>query len=188
MTKELARTLTVALVNYLDENRPEGTMDCSSAECESIEKMFEGDCYDIVEEFIKHKLTRLTEFETHLKWLIENGCSGIEHVKVGANELLVLAKKELLKDDELAKKHLDGYCLGREDTLRDLKDFVESQFHGKKAKEFDTPAINIPTWEPPCYRGGPCTNPMKDCINCPRSNVVISPNTASGTSTSKADG
>ena len=193
MTKELARTLTVALVSYLDENRPEGTMDCSSGECVSLEKAFTEENFDSVEALINKKLSRLTEFEQEVSDIVEY-CKehgenvAFDYAKRHAKTLLALAKKELLKADELAKKHLDGYCLGREDTLRDLRDFIESQLNPKKVNEFNTPTINIPIWEPPCYHGGPCTNPMKDCINCPRSNVVISPNTASGTSTATLHG
>jgi len=192
MNIELARTLTVALVSYLDENRPEGTMDCSSAECVSLEKAFTEENFDSVETLIKKKLSRLTEFEQEFSDIVEY-CKehgekvAFDYAKRHAKTLLALAKKELLKADELAKKHLDGYCLGREDTLRDLKDFIESQLNPKKVNEFNTPTINIPIWEPPCYHGGPCTNPQKDCINCPRANVVISPTTASGTSTLKAE-
>lgn len=29
-------------------------------------------------------------------------------------------------------------------------------------------SIQIPPYEPPCFHGGPCTNPHMDCINCPR--------------------
>ena len=28
--------------------------------------------------------------------------------------------------------------------------------------------MNVPSWHPTCYEGGPCTNPFHDCINCPR--------------------
>lgn len=90
--------------------------------------------------------------------------------------------------NELAKKHLDGYIKGREDTMREMSDFIKSHFNGEEAKGPNSPAINIPTWTPPCYYGGPCTNPFKDCINCPRANVVISPNTTSGTATATLDG
>lgn len=27
--------------------------------------------------------------------------------------------------------------------------------------------MNIPSWHPTCFEGGPCTNPFHDCINCP---------------------
>ena len=38
---------------------------------------------------------------------------------------------------------------------------------------------NTPYAIPPCYSGGPCTNPHYDCINCPRkfnSGGITSPN------------
>ena len=31
-------------------------------------------------------------------------------------------------EDELAKRHLEGYIMGREDTMREMKDFIESHF------------------------------------------------------------
>ena len=188
MNKELARTLTVALVSYLDENRPKGTMDCSSGECVSLENAFTKENFDSVETLINKKLSRLTEFETHLKWLIENGGSGIEHVKVGAKELLAIAKKELLKDDILTKKHLEGYSKGREDTMREMNDFLKSHFNSEEAKGPNPPAINIPTWTPPCYNGGPCTNPQMDCINCPMKTTGGEFSTSSGTSTATLHG
>lgn len=101
MNKELAKTLTTALVQFIDREIPEGTMCCSSAECERIESSFKLGDFPSIEQFVQKKLSRLTEFETHLKWLIENGSSGIEHVKVGANELLDLAKKELERRNEV---------------------------------------------------------------------------------------
>lgn len=39
---------------------------------------------------------------------------------------------------------------------------------------------------PPCYNGGLCTNPMHDCINCPRQSS-IGINTTTGTSSAKED-
>lgn len=115
MNKELAKTLTLALVNYLDENRPEGTMDCSNTECESIEKMLEGEHFGIVNALIQKKLSRLTEFEVSLRQIIEetlsdevpNGSGGTmswavalsgDDIKKLAPKLLALVKKELLKE------------------------------------------------------------------------------------------
>ena len=128
-------------------------------------------------------------------------CAGVENVPVA---IIRETAKEAMADLErtfecnpdklpiwlkngLAKKHLDGYIMGREDTMREMKDFIESHFNYEKAKEPNPPAINIPTWAPPCYYGGPCTNPFKDCINCPRANVVIEHSTTSGTSTLKEE-
>ena len=32
--------------------------------------------------------------------------------------------------------------------------------------------VTVTPYEPPCYQGGPCTNPQMDCINCPRRGVT----------------
>lgn len=103
MNKELAKTLTTALVQFIDSERPEGTMDCSNTECESIEKMFEGECFDIIETFIQKKLSRLTEFEQEVSDMVEYCKEHGEHVafdyaKRHAQTLLTLAKEELLKE------------------------------------------------------------------------------------------
>ena len=42
------------------------------------------------------------------------------------------------------------------------------------------------TYNPPCYCGGPCTNPMHDCINCPRQ-LTGRINTTTGTSSAKLE-
>ena len=110
MNKELAKTLTTALVQFIDSERPEGTMDCSSAECKSIEEMFEGDQFDIIEAFIQKKLSRLTEFEKCMldfakardeyefdsTKVVELNNKVIELTKSYSKKLLTLAKKQLL--------------------------------------------------------------------------------------------
>ena len=101
MNKELAKTLTLALVNYIDENRPEGTMDCSSAECVSLEKAFTEENFDSVETLINKKLSRLTEFEQEVSDMVEY-CKehgenvAFDYAKRHAKSLLALAKKQLL--------------------------------------------------------------------------------------------
>jgi hypothetical protein len=103
----------------------------------------------------------LTEFETGIK----RGflCAGLEDVPTGiikdtAKDILELAKKELCKD--CSEKQRNTYIYGDP----------------------------IPhTWFPPCYHGGPCTNPMHDCINCPRQST-IGINTTTGTSAAKLEG
>lgn len=198
MNHELAKILTTALVQFIDRESSEGTMCCSNIECGALEEAFKSDNLDDVEAFVQKKLSRLTEFETHLKWLIENGGSGIEHVKVGAKELLDLAKKELLKDDELGKKHLEGYIMGREDTMREMKDFIESHFNTNTAKEggvltdlYYKEYVGNPQPIPSGWGcdGTHCTNPQMDCINCPRKTIggTFSTSSASGTSTLKAE-
>ena len=83
---------------------------------------------------------------------------------------------------------MHGYCMGREDTLREMKDFVESHFNTKKALEGEdlTDLYRKEYAQPLCLRnGGVCTNPMRDCINCIPTLERF--NTTSGTSTLKAE-
>lgn len=106
MNKELSKTLAAALVQWLDKARPEGTMCCSNAECESIEQMFEGGCYDVVEEFIKKKLeVPLTPFQQCLNGILRKVYFAevsdptsfiIKCIQYSTKELLELAKKQLL--------------------------------------------------------------------------------------------
>ena len=157
MNHELAKTLTTALVQFIDRERPEGTMDCSNGECVSLEKALTEENFDSVETLIKKKLSRLTEFETSLRQIIEvtlsdevpNGSGGTmswavalsdDDIKKLAPKVLDLAKKELLKDDELGRKHLESYIMGREDTMREMKDFIESHFNCENAKK-GTPIV-----------------------------------------------
>jgi len=113
---------------------------------------------------------------TDLERAIHRGflAAGVENVSRGiiedtAKEVLVYARG-LIKD-ELAKKHLDGYCMGREDTLREIKDFVESHFNPNKAKEGED-LTDLYYKE---YEGNPKPIP-------------VGYNTNSGTSTLKAEG
>lgn len=176
MNHELAKTLTLALVNYIDENRPEGTMDCSSGECVSLEKAFTEDSFDSVETLINKKLTQLTEFEEKLvSFALQcNGEFNVARDEAAkwSKELLSLAKNELSRREEvitlgklapydkgfqdgkaeamadlertfecnpdklplwlqgkLGKKHLEGYIMGREETMREMRDFLESHFN-----------------------------------------------------------
>lgn len=111
--------------------------------------------------FIVTPEEELTEFEKGIK----RGflCAGLEDVPTGiikdtAKELLELTKKELCKD--CPEKRCNDY-------------------------RYEGPTPH--TWFPSCYHGGPCTNPMHDCINCPRQSTDgIS--TTTGTSTAKVEG
>lgn len=190
MTKELAKTLTTALVQFIDRERPEGTMCCSNAECESIEQMLEGEHFDIVETFIQKKLTVLTKFELAIYNILAFDVEAVddsvrkEYTKSAAKELLALAKKELLKEwnenmkDEYARGKRDGLTIGYNNGYKDAeKRYNESvAFHYYDARPL--------CWEP----GGACTNPQMDCVNCPKKTTGGGFNTSSGTSTLKADG
>lgn len=150
MNQELAKTLTTALVQFIDRERPEGTMCCSNTECERIESSFKLGDFPSIEQFVKKKLSGLTEFEQGIRDMIVNALTTVHESSNGqitssavidnntthllAAGLLELAKKELLKDDELGKKHLEGYIKGRNDALREMSDFMESHFNGEKAR------------------------------------------------------
>lgn len=204
MTKELAKTLTTALVQFIDRERPEGTMCCSSYECEKIEKAFEGGTYDVVEKLIQRKLTGLTEFESSLRQIIEvtlsdevpNGSGGTmswavalsdNDIKKLAPKVLALAKKELLKKwnedmkDEYSRGKKDGITIGYNKAMKDYNESVAYHF----------PIMPTPPSGWGCD-GIHCTNPHGDCINCPRrfssGGTITTPNTASGTSTATLHG
>jgi len=177
MNKELAKTLTLALVNYLDENRPEDTMNCSNGECISLEKAFTEENFDSVETLIKKKLSRLTVFEEKLvsfalqcggQWDTAN-----EEVKKWSRELLALAKKELCNG---CNANLEGYIKGQQDAKRQYDESVAYHFP------------IMPQRPLCCEPGGTCTNPHMDCINCPKKTTGGGFYTSSGTSTATLHG
>lgn len=142
MTHELAKTLTTALVQFIDREIPEGSMCCSSAECERIEKAFEGGTYDVVEKLIKKKLSGLTEFEEGLVTFynkrneIPSDKDGVynKHDLEGflhesAKTLLELAKKELARLDEvITLNNLPPYDKGFQDGKAEAMADLERTF------------------------------------------------------------
>ena len=110
MNHELAKTLTTALVQFIDRERPGGTMCCSNIECGALEEAFKSDNLDDVEAFIQKKLSRLTEFEQSVKDIIQDILTHTasdgsmtfavsvsnEEARKLAKSLLIVAKKELL--------------------------------------------------------------------------------------------
>ncbi len=222
MNHELAKTLTTALVQFIDRERSEGTMCCSSFECEAIEHAFMADNFFYVEALVQRKLTGLTEFENAFVRFLSMSQGeppmGIEDfAKEHSKELLALAKKELLSYadesnpaieamadleravscgnvnnipkwliEELDKAFKKGQELSHEDYIRGYtngyKDANESV-----AYHFPT----MPTTPVFGCDGIHCTNPLMDCLNCPKrttGGTFTSPNTASGTSTGTLHG
>lgn len=110
MNHELAKTLTTALVQFIDRERPEGTMCCSNIECGALEEAFKSDNLDDVEAFIQKKLSGLTEFEQSVKDIIQDILTHTapdgsmtfavsvsnEEARKLAKSLLIVARKELL--------------------------------------------------------------------------------------------
>ena len=107
----------------------------------------------------------LTEFEKEVQVasFLEIHPSDTDAIKAQAEHLLELAQKELENSDWIKdirewchnKGHLEGYAKGQEDAEK----------RHKETTSFHFPMYG--SFVPPCYLGGPCTNPHHDCINCP---------------------
>lgn len=133
--------------------------------------------YDL---FIVIPEPKLTEFEESLRQVIVSALSGEtpngsggtmkwavylgdDDIQKLAPKVMELAKKEICKKCTVG---LDQYWKGRDDARKEAE--KSCTFH-------------YPTYEPPCHHGGICTNPFKDCINCPRTGGDIGTFTTSGT-------
>lgn len=87
----------------------------------------------------------------------------IRTIKQSSKSLLEFAKKEICKGCTNGSYQ---YWRGRADAI----------------KEYELPITHhYPTYPPPCHYGGVCTNPMRDCINCPMYSSGTTTNTTSGT-------
>lgn len=113
MNHELSKVLTTALVQFIDRERPEGSMCCSNTDCANLENAFNAENLTYVEAFIQNKLSKPTEFEMALRQIIEvtlsdevpNGSGGTmswavalsdDDIKKLAPRVLAIAKNELL--------------------------------------------------------------------------------------------
>ena len=196
MTKELAKTLTTALVQFIDRERPEGTMCCSNTDCERLETSFEVLNLAFIEKFIKSKLLgSQTEFEQEVSDIVEyckehGGSVAFDYAKRHAKSLIALAKKQLLSyPDESnpaieAMADLERTYFSNPDKLpKWLKDDIarkELNAHTKgynkgykdaEKRYNESVAYHFPIMPTPpsgwgCD-GSHCTNPHHDCINCP---------------------
>lgn len=120
--------------------------------------------YDL---FIITPEAEVTEFEEML-YSILDAYNGLKidvgaAVVTNAKTLLELAKKEICKGCTVS---IDSYIKGRDDERKEAEKSSTSHY---------------PTYEPPCFHGGACINPLKDCINCPRTGGDIGISTTSGT-------
>lgn len=207
MTKELAKTLATALVQWIDKTRQEGTVCCSSYECESLEQMFEGGCYDIIEKFIKRKLFDMTEFEQEVSDIVEY-CKehgenvAFDYAKRHAKTLLALARKELLSYPDESNPAIEAMAdlertfeCNPDKLPKWLKEalaerYQEGYWKGRKEglEEYNKSVVYHYNTRPLCWEpGGTCTNPHMDCVNCPRK-TTGGFNAQSGTSTLKSEG
>lgn len=207
MNHELAKTLTTALVQFIDKQIPEGTMCCSSEECESLEYYLRSNLFGSVGAFIQKKLTRLTEFEQALSNYLKNDFEYFhtkkwdeqkwnDVIRTQSEELLTLAKKQLLSyadesnpaieamsdlertyfcnpdklpkwlKDDIARRELDAHTRGYNKGYKD----AEKKYNESVAYHYPEPVPpGVVYKSPQCY-----------------TDVLVTPNTNSGTSTLKA--
>ena len=188
MNHELAKTLTTALVQFIDRERPEGTMDCSNVECTNLENAFNADNYPYIDAFIKNKLTKFTEFEAEFDDAIRSyRCEEfegdyIQWVKHRSKKLIDIVRKEYVSGMPMPEDTVI-FQKGVEEGRRLEREEMRLKFYGNTEP---VPTVNGPL----CLRyGGICSNPMRDCINCNTVGPVrFNTNTSSGTSTLKAEG
>lgn len=75
------------------------------------------------------------------------------HREHSENGIRYITDKEFA--DYMRRERIDGYERGQEDAEKRHKE-ATSYHYGP-----------FPSWQPPCFHGGSCTNPHHDCINCP---------------------
>lgn len=119
------------------------------------------------------------------------------------SDLFIVTPEPELTEFEKALADIIGYAISQSvvepnyETYKFVKDWSKRLLDDAKKelckncpeKQRNTYIYGDPiphTWFPSCYHGGPCTNPMHDCINCPHQST-IGINTTTGTSTEKVD-
>lgn len=189
MNHELAKTLTTALVQFIDREQPKDKMCVSSIEAEEIERCFTEDKFERIEDWCSYRmLPELTEFEKCMldfakardeyefdsTKVVELNNKVIELIKSYSKKLLALAKKELFKQGEGTY-----YYSPKNDELTHIDSMPMRM-------PYAVPEMH--TFRPVCWEpGGTCTNPHMDCVNCPRK-TTGGFNTQSGTLTLKTEG
>jgi hypothetical protein len=197
MNHELAKTLTTALVQFIDREQPKDKMGVSSIEAEEIERCFTEEKFERVEDWCAYRmLPELTEFEKCMldfakardeyefdsTKVVELNDKVIELTKSYAKKLLKIAGKEYVSGMPMPEDTI-LFQKGVEEGRRLEREEMRLKFYGNTEP---VPTVNGPL----CLRyGGICSNPMRDCINCNTVGPVkFNTNTSSGTSTLKAEG
>lgn len=131
-------------------------------ELKALKELVDSDAFAPIKEI------ELTEFEKELagiicQWGDSEETKISKYVLKYSPKLLELAKNEICKGCTVG---LDQYWKGREDAK----------------KEYEKPyTYYYPIFHQPCHHGGICTNPMRDCINCPMHSSGTTTNTTSET-------
>lgn len=130
MNHELAKTLTTALVQFIDREQPKDKMCVSSIEAEELERCFTEEKFKGVEDWCAHRMKpELTEFEEELvnfynkRSMLPQDKNGTynrhdceELLHESAKKLLELTKKELARRDEvITLNNLSPYDKGFQD-------------------------------------------------------------------------
>lgn len=177
MNHELAKTLTTALVQFIDREQPKDEMSVSSFEAEELERCFIEEKFHLVKDWYASRMKpKLTEFEQFMDGVVDDTIretyseDGFRDI---CKDALNLAKKELFKQGEGTY-----YYRPKNDELT----YIDSM---PMRMPYAVPEMH--TLRPLCYEpGGTCTNPQMDCINCPRKTtggIFTSPNTATSPNT-----
>ena len=90
--------------------------------------------------------------------------------------LLELAKKEICKG---CTTNMDGFIKGRTAAEKDYQQGYMDGYKDAEKRDNESVAYHYPTYGPPCFYGGVCINPFKDCINCPNHTSGTTINTTS---------
>ena len=116
MNKELAKTLSTALVQFIDREQPKDKMCVSSIEAEELERCFAEEKFEQIKDWCAYRmLPELTEFEKCMldfaktrdeyefdsTKVVELNNKVIELTKSYSKKLLALAKKELERRNEV---------------------------------------------------------------------------------------
>lgn len=100
---------------------------------------------------------------TELERAIKRGmlCAGLEGVSTTIIKETAKEVKDIICKE--CTVGLDQYWKGRDDAR----------------KEYEKPiTFHYPIYYPPCFYGGICTNPMRDCTDCPRQSSGTTINTS----------
>lgn len=206
MNKELAKTLTTALVQFIDKNQLKDKMGVSSIEAEALERCITEEKFDRVEDWYANRMKpEPTEFEEKLvsfalqcggQWDTAN-----EEAEKWSNELLALAKEQLLsyadesnpKIEAMAelertfKCNPDNLPLWLKNELDRIR--LEAETKGyekgyKKGYEVAEKVHNAPSFIPyqplPLYQSRPlCWEPGGTCTN-PHMDCINCPRNITG--------
>ena len=197
MTQELAKTLTTALVQFIDREQPKDKMGVNEAE--ELERCFTEEKFNMVEDWYANRMKpKLTKFEKCMLDFAKardeyefDSTKVVELTKSYSKKLLALAKKQLLSYADESNPAIEAmadlertYFCNPDKLPKWLKDDIarkELNAHTKgynkgikdaEKRYNESVAYHFPIMPTPPSGWGcdgtHCTNPQMDCINCPK--------------------